>query len=209
MTLKDLLKKKNLIREESKLSGDHAIITPEVILMRSDTHTQEIISAPTYPGDESSLARKSQDRPRTPTSPKWPFRFRSLSSTSNGSKDSKAGVGERPGNERRLSQLLHIRLSSHSSRHSSVYVPDDLPQIEDGVNASEDQEAQWEERATLLAKENLNLWHDIVTEDVSPPMGSDQIAPLNKRASAGLISNAQGDVNSTTKTSIGHGLILV
>ena len=194
MTLKDLLKKKDLIKEQSKPSGDHATITPEVTLMRSDTYTQEIISAPTYPDDEISLASKSQDRPRSPTSAKRPSRFRSLSSTSNGSKDSKAGTGERPGNERRLSQLLHIRSSSYSSRHSSVYVPDDLPQIEDRLNAVEDQEARWEERATLLAKENLNFRHGIATENPSLQAESNPILPLNGVATAKNISNAEGDV---------------
>ena len=207
MTLKDLLKKKDLIKAHSNPPSDYAPPAPEVTLMRSDTHTQEILTAPTIPDDnELPPPRKSHDRPKTPTSPnssgKRTSRFRSLSSASfTSSKDPKPGGGERPGSERRLSQLLHLRSSSYSSRHSSVHVPDDLPQIErDGVNEkSEDQEARWEERATLLARENLNLnlrqQGATTTETIGSKAESEGInAPLKRPGSAGNISNAKGDV---------------
>ena len=193
MTLKDLLRKKDTIKGHSQLPSDH-VPTPEVILMRSDTQTQEIISAPSYLEEEAPLVRKSEEGSSSPRSPKSPSRFRSLSTTSTASKDSKAGTTERPGNERRLSQLFHRRSPSHGSRHSSIHIPTDLPQIEDSTKPSEDQEALWEERATLLAKENLNLRRGISAEIASTLNEDSHTGPKSTPASVRHISDAQGDV---------------
>ena len=192
MTLKDLLRKKDSPKGQSMLPGDR-VPMPEVKLMRSDTHTQEIINAPTFPEDEVLFISEGKERTRSPSSPRSPSRFRSLSNTSTASKDTKAGNSERPRNERRLSQLLHIRSPSHGSRHSSVHVPNDLPQIVDDTNPSEDREASWEERATLLAKENLNSRRGMFSETTSPS-GDDSTQSNSRRASLRQGSDAQGDV---------------
>ena len=114
---------------------------PEFTFLRSDTHTQEIINPPSFASDAVPVLIKDSQ-----STSKRPSRFRSSSSIS---KESKG--------ERSLSQFFHRHSLSHESRSSSVNVPNDLPSIDDANTGREDREAQWEERATRLAKENLNL----------------------------------------------------
>jgi len=64
-----------------------------------------------------------------------------------------------------------------------VNIPTDLPNIDDTNKGQEEKEAQWEERATILAKENPNLKHN-------GPDGLTGTRPAPNR----YISNAQGDV---------------
>jgi hypothetical protein len=124
--------------------------------MRSDTHTQEIISPPTFSSTESSSpppslrnsntgTRKSsglfKGRPRTTSTASGA----SVSSRSSDKSNSKTG-------HRRLSQRLHLR----RSEASSASVPDDLPEITVDNEAVDVTgiESQWEARATILAKKN-------------------------------------------------------
>jgi TPR repeat protein len=51
-----------------------------------------------------------------------------------------------------LSERLHLSSRSRSASSTSVNIPTDLPEIEGGVARNPEEEAEWEKRATLLAK---------------------------------------------------------
>jgi len=144
MALKDLLKKKDKIRDEGAtptsptgptLSPD----VPEFQFFRTTTSTQETIEPPSFPGDptrESPLL--------SPTSRGKFGRFRSRSSAS--SQGSQAAGGEQKHDK--LAERLHFGRSRSSS---SINVPDNLPEVGgDGVARTEEEEAKWETRATVL-----------------------------------------------------------
>lgn len=151
MTLKDILKKKEKIKED---------VTPSVVsppepdpiadgftFVRSDTNTQELISPPSFTSEVAEPApHKSEHRLSSHFS-----RLRSSSNASTQSAQSRTS----PKSEKRLSQRLHLNRSRTPSS-SSVNVPTDLPHIQDVAVQGEEKEAQWEERATMLAKGNPN-----------------------------------------------------
>lgn len=145
MPLRDLLKKRDKIREdgEGKHNPPPTQSPTEFTIMRSDTNTQELIQPPSFPEEDMPPDASHDNR-----SSKLVSRFRSSSNASTASKASGKG-------EKRLSQRLHLRSASRTSSVSSV-IPEDLPAIEDGAIGSEEKEAKWEERATILAKENPN-----------------------------------------------------
>ena len=190
MPLKDLLKRKDKVREDDTAPLDSsAAETPEFIIMRSDTNTQEIIQAPSFTGDTEPTSPSGR-----PKVAKRHSRFRAPSDSSISSRTSSPG-------EKRLSQRLHLRSHSRASSASSVNVPTDLPGIEDNVDGSEDREAKWEERATILAKANPNTRPGATPDE--PPTTAAAMAELSlgydwngigrppvKRA----LSDAQGDV---------------
>ena len=145
MTLKDILKKKEKIKED---------VTPSVVsppepnpmadgftFLRSDTNTQELIQPPSFTSEATDpTPHKNQHRLSS--------HFSRLRSSSDASTHSAKG-------EKRLSQRLHLNRSRTPSS-SSVNVPTDLPEIQDLAVRGEETEAQWEERATMLAKGNPN-----------------------------------------------------
>jgi hypothetical protein len=139
MTLKDLLKGPGKHKEE----GDSDCPPPNFTFIRTTTNSRELIEPP-------SCAEDGSPAPESP-SQSSPGRLSRFRSSSNASKTSIKS-------EKRLSSILHIRPRSRSGSHSrkssltSIKVPTDLPQI-NGQDASEDQEAKWEERATMLAQE--------------------------------------------------------
>ena len=139
--------------------------------MRSNTNTQEIIQPPSPP-----CATSLPDTVNSNTA-KRSSRFRSSSNASTASKFTDA--------ENRLSSLLKLR--SHS-RSRSLNIPTDLPSISDRKLGLDDQEAQWEERATILAKENPNLKHNVPLNEKPDNVATTR--PVSVRS----ISNAQGDV---------------
>ncbi|MCJ1479279.1 hypothetical protein MMC13_007964 [Lambiella insularis] len=182
MTLKSLLKRKDNIQLDNPSSAS-ALPPSEFTFMRTDTNTQEILEPPSPPPEEPrSNVRGS------PSNGKYSSRFRSSFSASTASSEPKV--------DRRLSSLLHLR--SHS-RSSSINVPIDLPYIVDGnTEGTDEQEAEWEKRATILAKENPNVRHEaLLTEQPRNTMtGSTLVGivsgdrrPIPKRS----ISDAQGD----------------
>ena len=195
MPLKDLLHKKDkLSNPEVKglAVSQHVATPPEFTFMRTDTNSQEIIAPPTFDGDGPL------GRPTTPTGPqrKGFGRLRS------GSKASAAQPAspETEKEHRRLSQRLHLTSKSRTSSSSSVNVPADLPKIDDPYSEHEDKqekEAQWEERATMLAKGGL-------AQDNKTPaaeMAQMSISPFSETASQRSgsrprsISDAKGDEN--------------
>ena len=202
MTLKDLLKKKDKIRDNVA-----PVVIPSPLrnqsptgltIMRSDTNTQEVIRPPTFgsddqpePADETSITKRLS-------------RLRSSSNTSTISKHSIQGEKS----ERRLSQRLHLRSASRASSQGSINVPTNLPDIQDLTVEGEEKEARWEERATILAKQNPNT-RPLSQESKPRPTTPDQAlkerlqrdspkaAHLGERPSVGTrsISSAKGDEN--------------
>ncbi|KAL8653280.1 MAG: hypothetical protein Q9226_003916, partial [Calogaya cf. arnoldii] len=144
MTLRDLLKKREKIRDDAGEKKEPASSKdsprPEFTFMRTDTNTQELISPPTFAGDQQPESTIPHEKKRF-------SRFRSSSNLSAKSTTSNAS-------EKRLSSRLHLDSHSRSSSFGSVNIPSDLPAISDQVGESEEKEAQWENRATILAQEN-------------------------------------------------------
>ncbi|KAL8693132.1 MAG: hypothetical protein Q9218_001984 [Villophora microphyllina] len=146
MTLRDLLKKKEKIKQDAgqpqSESADDLSPT-EFTIMRSDTHTQEVISPPSFAEDYNPQLTKDTHPDKRRFS-----RFRKASNASTISTVSSQ-------NEKRLSSRPHFGLHSRSSSVGSVNVPSDLPTINDGAGEGEEKEAEWEKRATILAQENM------------------------------------------------------
>ncbi|MCJ1396402.1 hypothetical protein MMC18_009292 [Xylographa bjoerkii] len=184
MTLKDLLGRKDKVQrgiQPDYGSSAPAVAMPEFTFMRTDTNTQEIIEPPSPLSERPVPVRLESSN-----NAKSPSRFRSSANASISSKEPKA--------ERRLSSLLSLR--GHS--HSSINVPTDLPSIDAGTEGDEEHEAKWEQRATILAKENPNLKHGVLpTEELHVAAANLSLSfnqsintkPVIRRS----ISDAQGD----------------
>jgi hypothetical protein len=129
--------------------------TPEFKLIRSDTHTQEIITPPSDPTDGAHLSSPTQE-----SRPSFPPR-RSFQLFNRTSRAGSASSQSPPRRERSLSNLLRLDSRSRSnSRDSSANIPADLPQIEDDQGATkQEREAQWEKRATVLVQGNPQFGH--------------------------------------------------
>ena len=151
MTLKDLLRKNEKIKKDitpSVLSPSESDpIVEGFTFLRSDTHTQELISPPTFTNEVVEPSPSKNEN-------RLSSHFSRLRSSSDASARSTHGKTS-PKSERRLSQRLHLNRSRTPSS-SSVNVPTDLPDIQDVAVQGEEKEAQWEERATILAKGNPN-----------------------------------------------------
>ena len=151
MPFKDLLKKKEKLAQPAEPSEPVSPPLPhasEFRFVRTDTNAEEEIEPPTFDEEESSPSTN-------PIPPKRGFgRFRKSSTASPESSPSRK-------EHRKLSEKLRIGSTSksRSSSASSAHVPSDLPDISDAYKDDGDQqekEAQWEQRATILAKENVS-----------------------------------------------------
>lgn len=180
MTLKDLLKKKEKIRDEGgfppapvgpTLSPD----VPEFKFLRTTTTTQSIIEPPTHPLDP--VRQPPLLSPGLPQGKLGRFRRHShASETALGAEDPNAK------NEYRLSGLFGRNRSS-----SSANIPENLPDVVAGVARTEDEEAQWEKRATVMAKGNTISQTTTPTyERADPIQGSGN---KSKRVSVGAPSD--------------------
>lgn len=186
MPIRDFLKKKDKI-EEVNSSASHrqphnnASAPPEFKIMRSDTNTEEIIEAPSYPGDS----------PVSPPSPRRSFgRSGSYSKASDGDGS--------PQKERRsLADRLHLhRDRSRSPNAGSTNLPQNMPDIQDtysGKGDVEDKEAQWEERATMLAGARKSPGLGAVASD--PSKNTSQLSLSDKSGRPASASDEQSDVN--------------
>ena len=158
MTLRDLLKKKEKIKDAppETVEPPPEEPKPEFTFFRSDTNTQEVITPPSF-SDEFPASKQEQHI----TSP-----FSRLRTSSNASAtsrpSSKSKEHSRPSSKdkdsRRLSHRFHIsRSHSRSTSQTSTNIPTDLPDIAPlTIQSEEEKQAAWEERATILAKENPN-----------------------------------------------------
>ncbi|KAL8943971.1 MAG: hypothetical protein Q9211_000789 [Gyalolechia sp. 1 TL-2023] len=177
MTLRDLLKKREKVKEDAVEDGGPP--ASQFTFVRSDTNTQEVISPPSF-ADEYEPHQTTDTQPR----PKRLSRFRTSSNASTASNTSTRG-------EKRLSHRLHLGSHSRSSSISSTNVPSDLPPISDEVTESEEKEAQWENRATILAQENPAAKQGRSRENSAA--GSSGRPPIGRG-----ISDATGDVRDST-----------
>ncbi|KAI9728284.1 MAG: hypothetical protein M1834_007777 [Cirrosporium novae-zelandiae] len=189
MPLKDILKKKDRIAQEqypNSPTSTQSLNVPQFTFVRTDTHTEEIIHPPSFAGDATPTESEKEET----YSVKRLSRFRRKSSPPKPSSDNTP-----PHRGRRMSERFHIR---PSSRGSSDNVPSDLPQIPEAGAAPEEQEAQWEERATKLAQANpiVNSNRPEPSRGRSEPfLGNNTGLSSNdrSRSRSRSISNAEGD----------------
>lgn len=180
MALKDLLKKREKIKGEEQKTPPK----PEFTFMRTTTTTQELVTLPSFDGENNPSSEKPAPPPKTTL--RSHFRNSSISSTSS----TKSAV-----------KLPRLNLRRHSTTSSNV--PSDLPTISDsGEKGGKDEQAKWEERATILAQKNRSRASTVSTsyagssgtpqqvewqtrfdkEEVRPPVGGRNV------------SDEQGDV---------------
>jgi hypothetical protein len=175
MPLKDLLKKKEKISEEATPHKGPTLSpeVPEFQFYRSTTTTQEQIAPPTFPGDpvrEQALL--------SPNGQKRFSRFRRHSNADEKESERKS--------EHRLSERLHIGRTRSSS---SVNVPDNLPEVGEGVARNDEDEAKWEKRATIMANTLPKSGSTTPNIEVANPLGG------RTRSRSPSVSNA-GDVST-------------
>ncbi|KAK5946385.1 hypothetical protein PMZ80_000528 [Knufia obscura] len=191
MPFRDLLKKKEKIEEQTDYSQPQqreALEPPAFKIVRSDTHTEELLDPPSFsPGDERS-SREARSPPSSQRS--IAGRFRSLSRSGDGD-------GSPKKDHKHLSDMLHLsRNKSRSSSASSANLPANLPDIQDAYNGNGDQEekeAKWEQRATVLVSANRSPAIAASTGATTAQMSQ---LSLNTRPSRPrTISDAQSDVN--------------
>ncbi|KAF2199637.1 HCP-like protein [Delitschia confertaspora ATCC 74209] len=187
MPLKDLLRKKDKIRDHG--ATPHSTSTgptlspdvPEFTFMRTTTTTQEVISPPSFPGDP-------QRQHLSPEPQKRVSRFRRQS---NAPQPGAVAVEEpKAKGEHRLSERLHIGRTRSSS---SVNVPENLPTIDVAVAKTDEDEARWEKRATLLAKGNSvrRAGNTTPNKEGSAASGTSS----ENRAKSSAVSNPGSDEN--------------
>lgn len=207
--LKDFLKKKDRITEDSSHSHQNApLAVPEFTFIRSTTESQEVIEPPTYPDDHQLPPTSAKER-------KHSLRFRSLSSSAlprgpratsplAAAEKSSQQLPVRSKGERRLSSRLHLhRRTPSGGAESSTILPQDLPEAPAAIGVrshsksdadadgqrevKEQREAQWEKRATLLAMNNPLRDGSIQT----PPQGSAE----KNRSRSPSIADQKSDVS--------------
>jgi DNA repair exonuclease SbcCD ATPase subunit len=125
---------------------------PEFTFLRSDTYTQEVLSLPEDPPEDSPEPLSPTEgagggrRQAFPQPTGRPRSRSDVSTTSRSSDTSKSKDKDRPHGHRSLSERLGLR-----KEETSANVPQDFHEIADGQY--EDGNAR-EQRATILAKEN-------------------------------------------------------
>lgn len=175
---------------------------PEIKFVRSDTTSQEVISPPIYDDEldhQSLQSPQSPDTVRPSSSSERPRRLSLFRRSRSPSEASRADNSPpRARGERRLSQLLHLDRGSRNSSRSSVNIPADLPQIVSGDGGDEqDEEAQWEKRATLLVSQNPQFGggHGLSPSPRASVTSFDSGRPGSRGESPGRVSDRQGDVS--------------
>ena len=192
MPLRDLLKKKERIEsDEAPVQQSSLPQASEFTFMRTDTHTQEAISPPSFAHDrelqgEPASYKKQADQ----TSPKKHF-FRKSPRVSPVRAPPLEPTTPPPKDKKKFSQRLGLKDRSAST--SSTHLPSDLPTIQYAYSDHgdpEEKEAQWEERAARLAS-------------ASPRSPTAEIAHLNlndgttsrEPSRPRSVSDAKSDVN--------------
>jgi hypothetical protein len=199
MALKDLLKKKDKTRSDEGSASSTTNTTPnaakpaqtrrrapdipEFTFVRTTTSTQETIEPPSFPGDperyrappllsprdarsgfgifrRQSNVSGGRSAPPTPTTPTSPA---AAAAASEGNRKSSGG-----------SNRLHFGRTRSSA---SANVPGDLPDVGgDGVARTEDEEARWETRATVLVMNGPLAQGSSAPS--SPALGREPASPL-------------------------------
>lgn len=176
MPLKDILHRHGKDQSQDNNDNNNTLSPQEFTFIRTDTHTQEIITpAAINTSIANSAAAVGQaeetQSPTTPTTPRRKSFFRRRSHISSSENLSSPPRGSSEKGEKRISNLLHLDHHSRSSLSrsastSSVNIPADLPQIDaENVVDEQDREAQWEKRATRLVQGNPRIGGGGVSPD--------------------------------------------
>lgn len=194
MPLKDLLKKKDKIKDEGSTSAPAKGPTlspdvPEFQFYRTTTSTQETIEPPSFPGDPT------RDTPLLSPDLRGKFgRFRRHSNASSQGSVSGAEDGRQKQHEK-LSERLHFGRTRSSS---SANVPENLPDVGgDGVARTEEEEARWEKRATVLVTAGLQHGTSgpaTPSNDSSNPSLATGRPASSRSARSGTVSTAADEV---------------
>jgi hypothetical protein len=180
MTLKDLLKKKDKTRDEGNVPEKGPTLSPDVPefqFYRTTTTTRESIEPPAFPGDPTRASQPFLSP--APESRGFKGRFRRHSNA--------AESARAPENEKGSHKLSFGRGRSVSSAN----VPNDLPAVGgDGVARNEEEEANWEKRATVLISGNTVLKSEANTPTVE----------INDPLSPGLPPSGQSSKRSVGAT---------
>ena len=152
MPLRDLLKKKDRIgNDEAPVTQSSLPQASEFTFMRTDTHTQEPISPPSFAQDRAPpVEPPSPKKQADQTSPKKHlFRKSPKVSPIHAPPEPTTPPSKE---KKKFSQRLGLKDRSAST--SSTHLPSDLPTIQYAYSDQgdpEEKEAQWEERAARLA----------------------------------------------------------
>ena len=167
--LRELLKKKDKIENDATPVQPANLNVPEFTIMRTTTTTEELIHPPDYPDQDIQVEKRNSREKKREHRHTLGFR---KSSNAEYTKDSTAATESstlpvRPKQERRISERLHLTKHSRSpSADGSANVPKDLPDAPAAVGPAEkgaapqdkteteQREAQWEKRATVLVQGN-------------------------------------------------------
>jgi len=226
--LKDLLRKKDKIAQDGHQQQQSNLATPEFTFIRTSTESEEVIEPPSFDGDADSprKSKKSDDREKKPRS--MGFR-RSANATLTGDLTAAAGqepadasskqLPVRPKAERRLSERFHLHRdrSRSAPRESSTHLPEDLPEAplavaplagqegtrEKAREESQQREAQWEKRATILAHGNPLLWQEQTQQQGKAGGSRSQSPSILDQKGDGTIQDAihlheSGDLEGST-----------
>jgi hypothetical protein len=201
MALKDLLKKKDKTRGDDGSASSTTNTTttaakpaqtrrrapdiPEFTFVRTTTSTQETIEPPSFPGDPERYRSPPLLSPRDARSGFGIFRRQSnvaggrSAPTTPTTPTSPAGAAAAAGEGDRKSSGGSSRLHFGRTRSSaSANVPGDLPDVGgDGVARTEDEEARWETRATVLVMNGALVQGSSAPS--SPALGREPASPMS------------------------------
>jgi len=179
MPFKDFLKKDKISKDREHVPAPELLQASQFTFVRTDTHNEEIIRPPAFDEDDAP----NEGSPKRGLG--------QIRKGSNSSSNASLSVKE----HKRLSHRLQIGSKSRASSTSSVNIPSDLPEIHHAYSQQgdrEEKEAQWEERATILARE-------APTVNIRPPTAAmSQISLTDGSTASGRprsISDAKGDVD--------------
>ncbi|KAK8162960.1 hypothetical protein BKA80DRAFT_204219 [Phyllosticta citrichinensis] len=196
MTLKGLLRKKDRMRTDDTVPSHHGLAPPgppEVTIIRTTTTMQERISPPSYPGDGEKSPRL------LPIPGKQNENQRRLSIFRRPSQLAPDGRGAAR-NDKRLSERLH--LSRPRANSSLVNLPSNLPAISVEVARSTEEQAEWEQRATALAKGTLISKGDGLgceTARSPSPSVSDEPGDVRNNIQEAIRLHESGDLERSTE----------
>ncbi|KAK7563558.1 hypothetical protein IWX49DRAFT_331562 [Phyllosticta citricarpa] len=199
MTLKDLLRKKDRVRADDTVPSHHGGLAPpstapevsRITFMRTTTNTQERISPPAYPGDNEKPPRLLPVPGRQDENQKRLSIFRRPSQLA---PDGRGAAR----NDKRLSERLH--LSRPRANSSLVNLPSNLPAITVEVARSTEEQAEWEKRATALAKGTLISKGDgLGREAARSPSPSVSDEPGDNNIQEAIRLHESGDLERSTE----------
>ena len=174
MPLRGLLRRKDKHTEEESASDGRVqelpphLPTPPVMsplpnateftFMRTTTDAQFIITPPdaseaaaggSRAGRGRSNSSSQDQQPQQPPVPPVPMEYK---------EDRKSSEKPAAGGEKRFSERFHLhsRSRSRGTSMTSVELPQNLPAINSVAADTEDEEVQWEKRATLLANAKIH-----------------------------------------------------